>query len=171
MAEKRIRRAVYAGSFDPPTNGHSWMIREAQMLFYELVVAIGVNPDKRFTYTLDERKDMLRAITTGMSNVRIASFENQYLVNYADSIHAEYIVRGIRTTADYEYERSMRYINSDLQPEISTVFLLPPREFAEVSSTMVKGMVGPKNWQEMIKRYLPEPVYEKIMHDHMYQGR
>ena len=106
-----------------------------------------------------------------MSNVRIASFENQYLVNYADSIHAEYIVRGIRTTADYEYERSMRYINSDLQPEISTVFLLPPREFAEVSSTMVKGMVGPKNWQEMIKRYLPEPVYEKIMHDHMYQGR
>ena len=66
------------------------MIREAQLLFDELVVAIGVNPDKRFTYTLDERKEMLRAITTGMSNVRIASFENQYLVNYADSIHDEY---------------------------------------------------------------------------------
>ena len=79
MAEKRIRRAVYAGSFDPPTNGHLWMIREAQMLFDELVVAIGVNPDKRFTYTLDERKEMLRAITTGMSNVRIASFENPIL--------------------------------------------------------------------------------------------
>lgn len=107
------------------------MIREAQMLFDELVVAIGVNPDKRFTYTLDERKGYVaRDYLTG--NVRIASFENQYLVNYADSIHAEYIVRGIRTTADYEYERSMRYINSDLQPEISTVFLLPPREFAGI---------------------------------------
>ncbi len=55
MAEKRIRRAVYAGSFDPPTNGHLWMIREAQMLFDELVVAIGVKTDMRLTYTLDVR--------------------------------------------------------------------------------------------------------------------
>lgn len=170
MVKGKMRRAVYAGSFDPPTNGHLWMIREAQMLFDELVVAIGVNPDKRCTYTLEERKDMLKAITAGMHNVHIASFENQYLVNYADSIGADYIVRGIRSASDYEYERSMRYINSDLQPEISTVFLLPPREFAEVSSTMVKGMVGPKNWQAMIKRYLPEPVYEKMINNHLYHN-
>ena len=60
----------------------------------------------------------------------------------------------------------MRYINSDLAPEISTVFLMPPREIAEVSSTMVKGLVGPDGWHDMIRRYLPEAVYDKIVRDH-----
>ena len=60
----------------------------------------------------------------------------------------------------------MRYINSDLAPEISTVFLMPPREIAEVSSTMVKGLVGPDGWHDIIRRYLPEAVYEKIVQDY-----
>ncbi len=60
----------------------------------------------------------------------------------------------------------MRYINSDIAPEISTVFLMPPREIAEVSSTMVKGLVGPQGWRDMIGRYLPDPVYQKILQDH-----
>ncbi len=171
MAKHKIKRAVYAGSFDPPTNGHLWMIREAQAMFDELIVAIGVNPDKKCTYNVDERKKMLRAITSGFPNVSITSFEHQFLVNYAQSMNADYIVRGIRTGTDYEYERSMRYINSDLHPEISTIFLMPPREYAEVSSTMIKGMVGPKNWQAVIQRYLPEPVYEKIMQDYVYSGQ
>lgn len=168
MTSSTIRRAVYAGSFDPPTNGHLWMIREAQPLFDELTVAIGINPEKNTTYSIEERKQMLRVITANFPNVKISCFENQYLVNYARSIGADFIVRGIRTASDYEYERSMRHINHDLQPDISTIFLMPPREFAEVSSTMVKGMVGPQNWQAMIRRYVPDAVYEKIMQDHMY---
>ena len=68
------RRAVYAGSFDPPTLGHLWMIKEAQALFDELVVAIGINPEKRNTYTIDERRDMLEAITGDFPNVRICVF-------------------------------------------------------------------------------------------------
>ena len=160
------RRAVYAGSFDPPTNGHLWMIREAQALFDELIVSVGVNPEKRSTFSIEERKAMLEAITREFPNVRITVFENRFLVHYAKTVDAQFIVRGIRTTADYEYERSMRYINSDLEPEISTVFLMPPREIAEVSSTMVKGLVGPVGWRSMIRRYLPEPVYQKILQDH-----
>lgn len=168
MTNSTTRRAVYAGSFDPPTNGHLWMIREAQPLFDELIVAIGVNPEKNATYSVEERKEMLQAITANFPNVKISSFQNQYLVNYARSIGADFIIRGIRTASDYEYERSMRHINHDLQPEISTIFLIPPREYAEVSSTMIKGMVGPQNWQAMIRRYVPDAVYEKIMQDHMY---
>lgn len=161
-----IRRAVYAGSFDPPTNGHLWMIREAQALFDELIVSIGVNPDKKSTYTVAERQAMLEALSRGFPNVRITTFENEFLVNHAHNVGASFIVRGIRTASDYEYERSMRYINSDLHPSICTLFLMPPREFAEVSSTMVKGMVGPVGWRDMIHRYVPEAVYEKILHDH-----
>ena len=74
------RRAVYAGSFDPPTLGHLWMIQEAQVLFDELVVAIGINPEKRNTYTIDERRAMLEAITGNFPNVRISVFENRFLV-------------------------------------------------------------------------------------------
>lgn len=168
MNTSHLRRAVYAGSFDPPTNGHLWMIREAQALFDELIVAIGVNPEKKATYSVTEREIMLRAITADFANVKIAAFENQFLVNYAQSIGAEYIVRGIRTESDYEYERSMRYINHDLQPDIATVLLMPPREYAEVSSTMVKGMVGPHSWQTIIRRYVPDAVYEKIIQDHLH---
>ena len=153
------RRAVYAGSFDPPTLGHLWMIQEAQALFDELVVAIGINPEKHNTYTIDERRDMLEAITEGFPNVRISVFENRFLVRYAREIGPGFIVRGIRSAADYEYER-------DLAPEISTVFLMPPREIAEVSSTMVKGLVGPDGWHDIIRRYLPEAVYEKIVQDY-----
>lgn len=161
-----LRRAVYAGSFDPPTLGHLWMIREAQALFDELVVAIGVNPEKQTTYSIAERQAMLEAVTAEFPNVRISVFENRFLVHYAREVEARFIVRGIRTAGDYEYERSMRYINSDLAPEISTVFLMPPREIAEVSSTMVKGLVGPDGWRDMIRRYLPDAVYRKILNDH-----
>lgn len=160
------RRAVYAGSFDPPTLGHLWMIREAQALFDELIVAIGINPEKRSTYTIAERQDMLEAITQEFPNVKITVFENRFLVHYAYEVHANFIVRGIRTAADYEFERSMRYINSDLAPEISTIFLMPPREIAEVSSTMVKGLVGPEGWRDIVHRYLPKAVYQKILNDH-----
>ena len=141
-------------------------LKVAQALFDELVVAIGINPEKRNTYTIDERRAMLEAITGDFPNVRICVFENRFLVRYAREIGAGFIVRGIRSAADYEYERSMRYINSDLVPEISTVFLMPPREIAEVSSTMVKGLVGPDGWRDMIRRYLPEAVYDKIVRDH-----
>ncbi|WP_107928912.1 pantetheine-phosphate adenylyltransferase [Neisseria animaloris] len=166
MSTSSLRRAVYAGSFDPPTNGHLWMISRAQAMFDELIIAIGANPEKRSTYTAEERREMLEAITQEFPNVKVTIFGNRFLVDYAYSIGARFVVRGIRTASDYEYERSMRYINSDLQPDITTVILMPPREFAEVSSTMVKGMVGPEGWREMIRRYLPEAVYQKILKDH-----
>ena len=163
--QSTLRRAVYAGSFDPPTNGHLWMIAEAQQLFDELVVAIGVNPDKKSSYTVAERIAFLQDMAKPYPNVRVASYEHQFLVNYAHEVGADFIVRGIRSAGDYEYERAMRHINADLQPSIQTIFLMPPREIAEISSTMVKGLVGPKGWREIVKRYVPPSVYHKILAD------
>lgn len=158
-----MKKGVYAASFDPVTNGHLWVIEQAARLFDHLVVAIGVNPDKSYTFSMNDRLDFLRGTTEQFDNVTVMSYEHQFLVNYARSVDAEYIVRGIRTQADYEYERGMRYINSDLDSNITTIFLMPPREIAEISSSFVKGLVGPEGWRDVVKRYVPEAVYEKFL--------
>lgn len=154
---------VYAGSFDPLTIGHLWMIEEGVRLFDELVVAIGINPDKKYRFTLEARLQMLRDSTKGLKNLRVESFNDQFLINYAQSIGANYILRGVRSESDYEFERVMRNINGDLNPEITTVFLMPPRKFAEVSSSMVKGLIGPVGWETIVRQYVPPAVYSNIV--------
>lgn len=159
-----MSRVVYAGSFDPPTNGHQWMIEEGARLFHSLVVAIGTNPEKTYTFTAAERTAMLKDIISKIdaTNVEVAIFDNRYLVDYARSVGAQYILRGIRSPADFEYERVMRHINADICPEITTVFLMPPRQIAEVSSSLVKGMVGPKDWEQTVRRFVPEVVFKML---------
>ena len=158
--------AVYAGTFDVLTVGHLWMIEQGARLFENLVVAIGVNPEKRCMFSLDERYQMLTDSTAQFRNVSRDIFKNQFLISYAKSVGAKFILRGIRTETDYEYERTMRNINADIDPDILTVPLMPPREIAEVSSSMVRGLVGPDGWETIVKKYVPEPVFEKLREAH-----
>ncbi len=157
-----MRSAVYAGSFDPPTKGHIWMIEQGIGMFDHLIVAIGDNPSKRYSFSVEERLELLRASTTACDNLEIAHFDNRYLVDYARKRGAKYILRGIRSSHDYEYERVMRHINADMAPEITTVFLMPPRDIAEVSSNMIKSLIGPKSWEDTVHRYVPEPVFTAL---------
>lgn len=161
-----MRRAVYAGSFDPITNGHLWMVEHGSQLFDELIVAIGVNPDKSCLFSLDERLAMLREAAHGFPNVVVASFENLFLVHYARHVGAGFILRGIRNEDDYTYERGMRYVNAELAQGILTVFLIPPREYAEISSSFVKGLVGPQGWEQVVPAYVPAAVSQKLLERH-----
>ncbi len=163
MGKKKGRKAVYIGSFDPVTNGHLWVIEQGSKMFDELVVGIGTNPDKEYTFTLDERVELLEETTKDVSNVSVDTFEHKLAVTYAQEIGAEYILRGIRKESDYEYEREMRYVNSDVNSEILTIFIMPPREMAEVSSSLVTGLIGFEDWEEIVERYVPEPVYQKFI--------
>ena len=155
--------AVYAGTFDPPTVGHSWMIDRGAEMFDRLVVAVGVNPGKKPLFDVPARLDMLRAATSNRPSITIASFENRYLIDYAKSAGAAYILRGIRGESDYEYERAMRNINGDLGPEVTTVFLMPPREIAEVSSSLVKSLIGPAGWEDVVRKYLSPAVHARVL--------
>ena len=157
-----MKKAVYAGSFDPITVGHLWMIEAGAELFDELIVAIGINPEKLYTFSLEDRLQMLEESLAGQHSIKIDSFENKFLVDYADSVGAQYILRGIRNEVDYEYERGMRHINSDLHQGVTTVFMMPPRAITEISSSLVKGLIGPSGWQEIVEQYVPEPVFRAI---------
>ena len=158
-----MRKAVYAGSFDPITNGHLWMIKQGANLFDELVVAVGINPEKRYTFSVEERLLMIRESTAAYPQIVVDSFEAHFLVHYATAIGARYILRGIRNGADYENERGWRYINGDLSAATTTVFLMPPRELAEVSSSLVRGMVGPNGWEAVVKAYVPPAAYQLLV--------
>lgn len=160
------KSAVYAGTFDPLTIGHLWMIEQGAALFDRLTVAIGVNPDKECMFSVEERLGMLKSSAERFPNVKVGMFTNKFLIAYAQQTKARFILRGIRTESDYEYERTMRNINGDIDATVTTVFLMPPRGIAEVSSSMVKGLIGPDGWEEIVKSYVPEPVFQKLKKAH-----
>lgn len=155
--------AVYAGTFDPLTVGHVWMIEQGVELFGTLTVAIGVNPEKRPLFPAEDRLAMLRESTAGLRGLTVSSFTNQYLISYAASIGARFILRGIRNEGDYVYERGMRNVNGDLSPAITTVFLMPPPAISDVSSSLVRSLIGPEGWEKVVRTYVPGPVFERLV--------
>lgn len=138
------------------------MIEQGVAMFDKLIVAIGDNPSKRYSFSVEERLELLMESTSHFDGLEVAHFNNRYLVDYAKEVKADFILRGIRSSHDYEYERVMRYINGDMAPDITTVLLMPPRDIAELSSNMVKGLIGPEGWEDTVRRYVPDPVFNLI---------
>lgn len=162
---RRANCAVYAGTFDPYTNGHDHIVRQAIPLFDSLTIAIGVNPAKKTKFSLADRLFMLQQAVGDYkaTKIEVATFDNKYLVNYAAEIGAQFIIRGLRNSADFEYELSMAQINKKLNPEIRTVFLMADRKYADVSSSMVKSLIGPTGWQAAVKNYIPSRMWEQFL--------
>ena len=129
--------AIYPGSFDPPTNGHLDLIERGSKIFDELIVAILRNPEKAPLFGLEERKNMLEAMTEGIHNVSVDSFDG-LMVDYALKVKANAVLRGIRAISDYEYELQMALMNRKLQPELETVFLMPAEQYSYLSSRLVQ---------------------------------
>jgi pantetheine-phosphate adenylyltransferase len=130
-------KALYPGTFDPPTNGHVDLIQRGARLFDHLTVAILNNPEKNPLFTVEERVEMLKEVTGSLTNVSIATFEG-LMVEFARKQGASAVLRGIRAISDYEYEFQMALMNRRLAPEIETVFLQPAGRYSFVSSRMLK---------------------------------
>lgn len=130
-------RALYPGTFDPPTNGHVDLVQRGAKLFDHLTVAILVNPVKNPLFTVDERVEMLKEATAGIGNVSVATFDGM-MVDFARQQGASAVLRGIRAISDYEHEFQMALMNRRLAPDIETVFLQPAGRYSFVSSRMVK---------------------------------
>ncbi|MGB8261974.1 MAG: pantetheine-phosphate adenylyltransferase [Terracidiphilus sp.] len=130
-------KALYPGSFDPPTNGHVDIVQRGSLLFEHLTVGILSNPGKDPLFTVEERVEMLRESTAHLTNVSVATFDG-LTVEFARKLGATAVLRGIRAISDYEYEFQMALMNRRLAPEIETVFLQPAGRYSFVSSRMLK---------------------------------
>lgn len=157
------RVAIYAGSFDPITNGHLWMIREGAKLFDKLVVFVASNPEKKYLFSPTMRRYMVTEAVRDADIMGVTvEFGSGFVVRYAELNDIGFVLRGIRTVTDFDYERALRLINSDISPKVQTVFLMPPRDVAEVSSSLVKGLVGPSDWDKIVEKYVPPIVLKEL---------
>lgn len=156
------RRALYAGSFDPPTNGHTWVVEQGARLFPELHVAIGVNPDKKPLFSVEERIEMLRESVMHLSNVTVGVFEGKYLVDYAREIEGNALLRGLRSPEDLKMELTIAAVNRDIAPDITTAYVACPSDLAKISSSLVKGLVGPENWEQLVGQYVSPFVLDAL---------
>jgi pantetheine-phosphate adenylyltransferase len=135
---KRI--AVFPGSFDPFTIGHEAIARRALSLFDEIIIALGANALKKNYYPLGTRKEMIRKIFSDEPRIRIDHYEG-LTVDYCLKINAGYLLRGLRTSADFEFERAIAQVNRVLAPTVESVFLLTVPEHSHINSSIVRDII------------------------------
>ena len=129
--------AVYPGTFDPITNGHTDLVERASKLFDKVVVAIAANPSKTPLFDLDHRVNMARAVLGHLQNIEVCGF-SELLVDFARSKQANVILRGLRVVSDFEYEMQLASMNRHLAADIETLFLTPAEQCSFISSSLVK---------------------------------
>lgn len=132
-------KAVFPGSFDPPTNGHLDIIQRASKLFDNLDVVISVNPNKQYMFSEQERLEMLSQLLKDYKNVQIHVWEG-LIVNYAKEHGAKVLIRGIRSANDFSYEFELAHMNQNLNPQIETMFLPSKEKWGVVKSSSIKEL-------------------------------
>ena len=134
-----MRRAIFPGSFDPITNGHFDIIKRGISLFDEVIVAIGVNSDKKYMFSLDERKQFIEDAFADEPKVKVTTYEG-LTVDYCKEIDADFILRGLRNPADFEFEKAIAHTNRELE-KVETVFLLTSAKTSFISSSIVREVI------------------------------
>ena len=132
-------KAVFPGSFDPPTNGHLDIIQRASKLFDDVDVVISVNPAKQYMFSESERLDMLKELLKDFKNVKVHLWEG-LIVNYAKETGAKVLIRGIRSSNDFSYEFELAHMNQNLNPQIETMFLPSKEKWGVVKSSSIKEL-------------------------------
>lgn len=153
------KTAVYAGSFDPITLGHVDIVRRGATLFDRVVIAVGQNPAKHYTFDLQERIRIIRSALAGIDNIEVDSFDG-LLVDYCRRVNADVILRGLRAVTDFEFEFKIGLANMDMAPDIQTVFLLTEPRMLFVSSSLVREIASHGG---DIRRYVPEEAAAALL--------
>ena len=150
------RIAIFPGSFDPITLGHQSIVMRALPLFDKVIIAIGDNTEKRCKYTLEQRMEWIEKTFEGIPNIEVDSY-NELTVDDCKRKNAKYIIRGLRNAIDFQYEQNIAQINSELDSEIETVFLLTELRYTNINSSVVREIL---KFGGDVKKYLPENIRE-----------
>ncbi len=157
-----MKTAIYAGAFDPFTDGHRFATEFGLELFDKVIIAIGVNPGKHPLFTLDERLDLIKQSTSDLPNVEVDQYTGLYAVDYAVQKGANFLLRGIRNPTDFLYEAEFQNLCYIRNPSIHLVYAIPPQNLAGVSSSTVRGLCGYQDWELMVAKFVSPAVLAKL---------
>lgn len=132
--------AVFAGSFDPFTVGHESVVRRALPLFNKVIIAVGFNQEKKQFFTIEKRMTMIAEVFSGEPKVKIDKYSG-LTVDYCKKVGAKYLLRGLRTAADFEFERAIAQLNKNMYPEVESIFILALPEHTPINSTIVRDII------------------------------
>ncbi len=138
-----MKKAVFPGSFDPITSGHVDIVKRAIPLFDEIIIAIGVNTQKKYLFSLEQRMAWLEKVFEKEPTVKIDSYEG-LTAHYCKRIKANYMLRGLRNASDFDYEKTISQLNSIVGDGLETVFLISRPSFSHISSTIVREIIKGK---------------------------
>ncbi len=155
---KRMKTAIYPGSFDPVTSGHLNIIRRAASIFDKLIVCVMVNAGKNPMFTLNERVELIRRVTKDLPNVEI-DCSNELLAEYARRKGSCVIVKGLRAVSDFESEFQMAMVNHKLNPDLDTMFLTAEHQYTYLSSSMVKELAS---YGADLAEFLPSEIIPDV---------
>ena len=155
---KKIRKAIFAGSFDPITNVHLDIICRSSRIFDELQIGVLNNPNKKSMFTFEERVNLIKNCTKHLDNIKIVSFDG-LLVDYCAKNGIDTLVRGIRSGADVDYELQMAHMNKELNPNIETVILPTSTKYSFISSSLIKEVL---TFDADIQNLVPSVVLEEL---------
>ena len=146
--------AVFPGSFDPFTVGHESIVLRGLQLFDKIIVAIGTNTDKADYFPLEVRLNWIRKVFETEPRIKVASY-NSLTVDFCKTVHANYLLRGLRTAADFEYERAIAQVNHAMEKDIEVVFLLTLPEHTFINSTLVRDII---KYGGDARKFLPSAI-------------
>lgn len=152
-------KAVFAGSFDPPTNGHLDIIERSSKLFDSIDVVVSVNPEKKYLFSDEERYQMLCSLVSNYKNVSVHLYKG-LIVNYAKQNGANVLIRGVRSTNDFAYEFELASMNQNLNPGIETIFLQSKEKYSIVKSSSIKQLA---QFGGDISRMVPDIVAKALL--------
>ena len=135
-----MKIAVFPGSFDPITVGHIDLIRRAAPLFDRVIVAVGINAQKKYLFSLEQRLEWLEAVFDDDDHIEVDSFTG-LTVHFCKKINARYLIRGLRNSSDFDYEKTISQLNNIIGDQIETVFFISRPEFSHISSTIVREII------------------------------
>ncbi len=152
--------AIFPGSFDPITVGHVDIVTRAIPLFDEIIIAIGVNTQKKYLFSLEQRIEWIQKVFAHHPSVKVESYTG-LTVNYCQQKNAKYIIRGIRSSADFEYEKTIAQLNQMMQPDLETMLILSSPALSAISSTIVREIIIGKG---DTSKFLPKEVNIEMAH-------